>query len=250
MQVRETIDLRVVPTPDDVAQAAADIVTNVVAAKPDAVLALPTGSTPLGMFKELVRRIRAGDADFSRATFFCLDEYLGVSRDDPNSLTGWLFREFFDPAGISPNQVEIVPSEPGDPVAEAAAYEASLAAAGGLDLAVLGIGENGHIAFNEPGSTVDSRTRVLDLTPESQAQAAAYWAGNFPAPTQAMTIGVATILDARQVLLIATGAAKAPILEQALLGPISDDVPASHLRTVSEKLTVLIDQAASGTLSS
>lgn len=248
MQVREPFDLRVVPTADDVARTAADIVTGVVAAKPDAVLALPTGSTPLGMFKELVRRIRAGEADFSRVTFFCLDEYLGVSRDDPNSLTGWLFHEFFEPARIDPDQVNTVPSEPSDPVAEAAAYEAKLAAAGGLDLAVLGIGENGHIAFNEPGSSVESRTRVLELTPESQDQAAAYWQGVFPAPTQAMTIGVATILDAGQILLIATGEAKAPILHRALRGPITNDVPASHLRTAPEKLTVLIDQAAASAL--
>ncbi len=248
MQVREPFDLRVVPTADDVARTAADIVTGVVAAKPNAVLALPTGSTPLGMFRELVRRIHAGEADFSQVRFFCLDEYLGVTRDDPNSLTGWLFREFFDPAHIDPDQVEIVPSEPEDPIAEAAAYEAKLAAAGGLDLAVLGIGENGHIAFNEPGSPVDSRTRVLELTPESQDQAAAYWKGVFPAPTHAMTIGVATILDARQILLIATGEAKAPILARALRGPITDDVPASHLRTAPDKLTVLIDQDAAAEL--
>lgn len=242
----EAVDLRVLPSADDVAREAAGVVAGVVAAKPNAVLALPTGTTPLGMFKDLVRRIRSGEADFSRATFFCLDEYLGVSREDPNSLTGWLFREFFDPAGIEPGQVETVPSEPADPIAAAAAYEARLAAAGGLDLVVLGIGENGHIAFNEPGSTRDSRTRLLDLTPESQAQAAAYWAGSFPAPTQAMTIGVATILDARQILLIATGAAKSPVLERALRGPITDDVPASHLRSAPEKVTVLIDKAASG----
>lgn len=243
-QDTERFELRVVPTADDLARAAADIVVTTVAERPDAVMALPTGSTPLGLFAEIVRRIQAGEVDFSRARFFCLDEYLGVDADDPNSLTGWLFREFFNPAGITPDQVQTVPSQANDAEAGAAAYEAALAEAGGLDLAVLGIGGNGHIAFNEPGSPVDSRTRVIDLTPESQDQAAAYWEGTFPAPAQAMTIGVATLLEARAIVLIATGDGKAGILREALRGPISPRVPASLLRTKPEKLTVFVDAAA------
>lgn len=240
----DSIDLRVVPTADDLARTTADLVIHTVTERPDAVIALPTGSTPLGLFGELVHRILDGEADFSHTRFFCLDEYLGVDADDPNSLTGWLFREFFNPAGISPAQVHIVPSQFGDAEAQAADYEAELASAGGLDLAVLGIGANGHIAFNEPGSPVDSRTRVLDLTSESQAQAAAYWEGSFPAPKQAMTIGVATLLEARRIVLIATGEAKADILHEALRGPVSPRVPASLLRTKPEKLTVIVDAAA------
>lgn len=241
---QDSYDLRVVPTADELARTTADLVVRTVNARPDAVIALPTGSTPLGLFRELGRRIRADQVDFSRVRFFCLDEYLGVDADDPNSLTGWLFREFFDPARITPAQVHIVPSQAADAETQAAAYEADLASAGGLDLAVLGIGGNGHIAFNEPGSPADSRTRVIDLTPESQAQAAAYWEGTFPAPAQAMTIGVATLLEARAIVLIATGDGKAGILDQALRGPISVDVPASLLRTKPEKLTVIIDEAA------
>jgi glucosamine-6-phosphate deaminase len=244
MQDDKRFQLRIVPTADDLARTAADQVVAVVRRTPSATIALPTGSTPLGLFEELIRRIRAGKADFSCAEFFCLDEYLGLSREDPNSLTGWLFREFFVPAGIEPSQVHTVPSEPADPIREAAAYEMALANAGGLDLAVLGIGGNGHIAFNEPGSPLDSRTRVIDLASESREQAAAYWAGTFPAPTQAMTIGVATLLEARAIILIASGDAKAGILRQALRGPISPSVPASLLRTQPEKLTVIIDNAA------
>ena len=243
-QSDESFDLRVVTTADDLARTTADLVVRTVTERPDAVIALPTGTTPLGLFGELVRRIQNDEADFSHARFFCLDEYLGVDADDPNSLTGWLFREFFNPAGITPAQVHIVPSHPDDADAQAAAYEADLASAGGLDLAVLGIGANGHIAFNEPGSPLDSRTRVLDLTPESQAQAAAYWEGSFPAPSQAMTIGVATLLEARKVVLIASGEAKADILHDALRGPISPRVPASLLRTKPDKLTVIVDAAA------
>ena len=250
MRDGEQFQLQVVPTADSLARAAADRVVGVVDRSPSATLAFPTGSTPLGLFEELVRRIRAGEADFSRAVFFCLDEYLGLSQEDPNSLTGWLFREFFVPAGIEPSQVHTVPSEAADPVREAAAYERALADAGGLDLAVLGIGGNGHVAFNEPGSALDSRTRVIDLAPESREQAAAYWAGTFPAPTQAMTMGVATLLDARAIVLIASGEAKADVLRQALRGPISPAVPASLLRTQPEKLTVIIDDAAAQDLGS
>lgn len=241
---RDSFDLRVVPTTDDLARTTADFVVGIVSERPDAVIALPTGSTPLGLFGELVRRIRAGEVDFSRVRFFCLDEYLGVDADDPNSLTGWLFREFFNPAGILPSQVRTVPSQSADAGAQAAAYETDLVNAGDLDLAVLGIGGNGHIAFNEPGSPAVSRTRVIDLTPESQAQAAAYWEGTFPAPAQAMTIGVATLLEARAIVLIASGESKAGILHQALRGPIAADVPASLLRIKPEKLTVIIDDDA------
>jgi glucosamine-6-phosphate deaminase len=244
MHDAHTFQLQVVPSSADLARAAADRVVEVVTRKPAAAIALPTGSTPLGMFEELVRRIRAGDADFSRVRLFCLDEYLGVSKEDPNSLTGWLFREFVEPAGIAPSRVHTVPSEPINPIAEAAAYEAKLAAAGGLDLAVLGIGGNGHIAFNEPGSPLDSRTRIVDLTPESRRQAAAYWEGTFPAPTRAMTIGIATVLDSAAVVLIAAGEGKAEILRLALLGPVSPAVPASLLRTQPDKLTVILDAAA------
>ncbi|MDQ3692935.1 MAG: glucosamine-6-phosphate deaminase [Chloroflexota bacterium] len=244
MRVADEYTLRIVLTAADLARSAADVVSETVRDKPDAVLALPTGSTPLGMFTELARRARAGTTDFSRTRFFCLDEYLGLSMEDPNSLTGWLFREFFTPAGIDAAQVHTVPSEPADAEADAQAYEDAISRAGGLDLAVLGIGPNGHIAFNEPGSTRDSRTRVLDLTPESRDQAAAYWQGTFPAPSRAMTIGVGTLLEAAKIVLIASGEAKAGILHAALRGPISPAVPASLLRPNPEKLIVIADAAA------
>lgn len=248
MHAADGTTLHIVPAAPDLARAAADIVVATIRAKPDAVLALPTGSTPLGMFSELVDRIREGAVDVSWARFFCLDEYLGLTKADPNSLTGWLFREFFIPAGIDAAHVQTVPSDSADPVAAAREYENAIAAVGGFDLVVLGIGPNGHIAFNEPGSAADSRTRVIDLTPESQEQAAAYWRGSFPAPTRAMTIGVGTLLDAAKLVLMATGEGKADILHAALRGPITPDVPASLLRTQPEKLIVIADQAAASRL--
>ena len=247
MSLSPNLTVEIVPTAADLARAAANRVSATVANKPDAVIALPTGSTPLGLFAELVARERSGALDLNRVRFFCLDEYVGVAATDPNSLTGWLFREFFTPAGISTGQVAVVPSTAADLAAAAASYEAQLRDAGGLDLVILGIGPNGHIAFNEPGSARDSRTRILDLTPESRAQAAAYWDDKFNAPRQAMTMGIATLLEARDIVLIAAGASKRDIVHAALTGPISDTVPASWLRTAHDRVTIILDQAAAPT---
>jgi glucosamine-6-phosphate deaminase len=202
------------------------------------------------MFAELVRRVDRGELDLSRIHVFCLDEYLGVTADEPNSLTGWLQREFLGPARIGPAQVHPMPAADPDPVAAAARYEAALVARGGLDLAVLGLGPNGHVAYNEPPSAPDSRTRVIELSPESIAQASAYWRETQPIPSRAMTIGVGTLLEARRIVLIVAGAGKAEILRHALEEPMSAEVPASWLRLAGERVTVIADAAAAGRLSS
>lgn len=225
---------------------AARIVADAARANPSLVLALPTGGTPLGMFQALVRMVESGDLDLSRAQFFCLDEYVGVTPDDPNSLTGWLFRSFMDPARVPREHIHIVPSNEGD--AGAAAYEAELQAAGGLELAVLGLGPNGHIAFNEPGSPADSRTRVLDLTQQSIDQSAAYWAPGTPVSTRAMTMGIGTLLEARRIVLIVSGEKKAEMLRRALDDAPSAEVPASWLQLAPEKTVVIADEAAAARL--
>jgi glucosamine-6-phosphate deaminase len=143
--------------------------------------------------------------------------------------------------------VHTLPTLAADHAAAAAAYEAEITAHGGLDLAVLGIGGNGHIAYNEPGSAADSRTRVVDLTPESLAQADGYFDG-LPVPNRAMTVGVGTLLEARRLVLIAAGENKAEIMRQALREPMSSAVPASWLRLVPEKVTVILDEAAAARL--
>lgn len=230
-------------------EVAAEIVATAVAANPELVLALPTGSTPLGMFKELIARVETGTLDLSRVQFFCLDEYVGVTPDDPNSLTGWLFRSFMDPARVPRENVHTVPSTAADPEAALAQYEANLQALCGLDLAVLGLGPNGHIAYNEPGSPADSRSRVLQLTQQSIDQATAYWAPGTPTPTTAMTMGVQTLLEADRIVLIVSGAAKAEKLRQTLEEAPSADVPASWLQLAPEKTLVIADEAAVANLS-
>jgi glucosamine-6-phosphate deaminase len=230
-------------------EAAADIVASAVAADPELVLALPTGSTPLGMFQALIRRVEAGTLDLSHAQFFCLDEYVGVTPEDPNSLTGWLFRSFMDPAGVPRAHIHTVPATAPEPESAVAAYEAELATLGGLKLAVLGLGPNGHIAYNEPGSGADTRTRMLQLTQQSIDQAGAYWAPGTPTPTTAMTMGVATLLEAERIVLIVSGAAKADMLRRALEDDPSADVPASWLQLAPEKTLVIADEAAASALS-
>lgn len=237
-------NLIVVRDYNDMSKLAADAVERLIDRKPEAVFSLPTGSTPLGLFDELLARVRSDAVDFSRAHLFCLDEYVGVNRDDPNSLTGFLDRSFLHSAGFDPDRVHVLPSEADDLDAAAAAYEAELRNLGGLDLVVLGLGPNGHIAYNEPGSPADSRTRVLTLTPESIAQAEAYWEESVATPKRAITMGVGTLLEAREIMLIVSGAAKAEMLRRTLNDPMTPDVPASFLRTAGERLTVVADEDA------
>jgi glucosamine-6-phosphate deaminase len=238
----------VLPDPAAVGRRAAEAVAEAVTADPDLVLAVPTGSTPLPMFDDLIGRVRSGQLDLSRVRLFCLDEYVGVTPDDPNSLTGWLRRVFIEPAGIPWGNVRAVDAAAADPAAACERYEAELAAAGGLDLVVLGLGPNGHVAYNEPGSAADSRTRVLDLTPESVAQASAYWTPGVSTPHRGMTMGVGTLLEAGRIVLIVTGAGKAGMLRQALEEPMSAEVPASWLRLAPDKLLVVADDAAAAEL--
>lgn len=241
--------LRVVDSYDEVASIAADAVTETVARVPDAAITLPTGSTPIGMYEELVRRVRAGEIDLNHAHIFTLDEYLGQRPDDVASLTRWLFETFLTPAGIPDTNIHLVPAAADDPEAAAAAYEADLAVHGGLELAVLGLGPNGHIAFNEPGSPPDSRTRVLDLEPGTIRQSEEYWKGDTAVPHRAMTLGLGTILEARRIVLIVSGASKSEIVRASLEGPQTLDVPASWLRNVGSRLEVVLDRAAASGLS-
>ena len=241
--------LVIVPDAEAMGRAAAEVVAKTVTRMPEAAIAVPTGSTPLPMFEELIDRVQRGTLDLSRVHVFCLDEYLGVAPTDPSSLTGWLTRAFLAPAGIPADRIHPLPATDPDPEAAVRRYEADLAAHGGLDLAILGLGPNGHIAYNEPGSAADSRTRVVQLTPESVARAAGYFEGR-AVPSLAMTAGVGTLLEARRLVLIVAGKAKAEMLCRTLRGPMTAEVPASWLRLAGDRLTVIADEAATYALRS
>lgn len=227
---------------------AADIIAEQIAANPRSVLSLPTGSTPLAMFDILAARCTRGEIDFTAVTFFSLDDYLGLRAADPNSLSGWLQHAFLRRVNLQEDHVHLVPAAAPSPVKAANRYDAELTGRGGFDLVVLGMGENGHIAFNEPGANLSTRTRIVDLTPETREQAAAYWDNAFPIPAQAMTVGMANILEARQIVLLVSGAAKAPTLGHALAGEIVPHIPASLLRLAGPRLRILADEDAASEL--
>lgn len=223
--------LNIQPTPETLAIAAADFITAQVRANPTLSILVATGNTPMPTYTELARRVKAGEADFSRVTAVQLDEYLDVAGDDPRSLWGWMQRSFVQPLGITRTVRLEEPSE----------FEAALEALGGLDLAILGLGPNGHLGFNEPPSPPDAPTRRLTLTPESLVSNAAYW-GDLAVPTGAITAGMNVILSARATLLLVSGAHKRSILRRTLAGPETAEVPASFLRRTP--LTVIADEAA------
>jgi len=241
------LNITIVETPEQVAALAVDAVAETLAANPAAAISLPTGSTPVLAYREILRRVAAGELDISQMNLFLLDEYLGQTEADEASLTHMFAEEFLIPGNVR-EHLHVIPSADPDPDAAALRYEEELASHGGLDLAVLGLGPNGHIAFNEPGSAADSRTRVVDLTPESRNQSAGYFDGKQEIPAQAMTMGVGTLLDAKRIVLIVTGESKAEILRRALEDPMSADVPASWLRLAADRLEVVIDRAAASGL--
>ena len=224
--------VEVLPGSAALAVRAADLIAAEVRRKPDLSVLVATGNTPMRTYAELARRVKAGQLDCSRATAVQLDEYLGLDEGDPRSLYGWMERAFVRPLGMT----KVVRLK------EAQAFEARLNDLGGLDLAILGLGPNGHLGFNEPPSSPDSPTREVTLTPESLASNAGYWQG-LSVPTRAITAGMNVILAAKRCLLLVEGAHKRDILARTLNGPATPELPASLLR--GKGVTVLTDAAAS-----
>jgi len=241
------MSLVIAPSPEAACARAAELVAALLAARPAAVLALPVGATPRPVYAELRRRHRAGALSFARATTFSLDEYVGIAPDDPRSFHHTLRDELYDHVDLRPEHIHGPDGAAADLDAAAAGYEQAIAGTGGIDLALLGIGGNGHIAFNEPGSPFASRTRVVALAADTRAAAAASFGGAAAVPTHALTIGIATILAARQCILLAHGAGKAAIVALALEGPIAPEIPASALRLHTDA-TVILDAAAASRL--
>jgi glucosamine-6-phosphate deaminase len=242
--------MEVVPlgSADDIAAVAADVIEAVVRRNPTAVLGLATGSTPLPVYRELKRRhgIGAGPS-YAAVTCFNLDEYVGLPSGHEQSYRATIARELTDGLGISPDQVNGPdPSPDGLPTA-GERYEALIAKAGGVDVQILGIGSDGHLAFNEPGSSLASRTRIKTLTAQTRADNARFFGSLGDVPKHVLTQGLGTILEARHLLLIATGAGKADAVTAAVEGPVSASCPASVLQ-FHPHVTVLLDQPAAAGL--
>jgi glucosamine-6-phosphate deaminase len=242
-----------VPDHDDLVALLADriveVITRETAAKGRAVLGLATGSTPIGVYRELIRRHQAGTLDFSRVVTFNLDEYYPMAPDRPHSYRRYMWENLFAHVNVVPANVHIPDgSVPRERLAEhAAAYERAIADVGGIDFQLLGIGKSGHIGFNEPGSSSDSRTRLVTLDTITRKDAAADFFGEDNVPREAITMGVATILDAREIALIATGEHKAAIVQRAVEGEVVPDVAATFLQRHANT-TVYLDLAAAGDL--
>src|SRR5213594_3176196 len=250
---RERIRTLVVSDHDDLAALLAerivDTIRRGVAANGRCVLGLATGSTPLGIYRELIRRHRAGEVDFAAVTTFNLDEYYPMVPDSPHSYRRYMWENFFAHVNIKPESVHIPDgSTPRERLAEhCAAYEQAIVHAGGIDVQILGIGKSGHIGFNEPGSPPDSRTRLVTLDTVTRRDAAADFFGEDNVPREAITMGVATILQAREIALIATGEHKAAIVRRAVEGEASPDVAATFLQRHANA-TAYLDLAAAAEL--
>jgi len=250
---RERLRTVVVPEHDDLAVLVADRMVEVIhretAGKGQCVLGLATGSTPLGVYQELIRRHQAGEVDFARVIAFNLDEYYPMPAASPQSYRRYMAENFFAHVNVRPEQVHIPDGgAPRDRLAElCTAYERAIADAGGLDFQILGIGKTGHIGFNEPGSSPDSRTRLVTLDTITRKDAAGDFFGEENVPREALTMGVATILEAREIALIATGEHKAAIVQRAVEGDVSPDVAATFLQR-HPAVTVYLDRAAAAEL--
>jgi glucosamine-6-phosphate deaminase len=213
------------------------------------VLGLATGSTPLGLYRELIRLHKEAGLDFSRVVTFNLDEYLPMQPDDPHSYYRWMHETFFDHVNILPQNIHIPDGtiRPQDVEDYCARYEQLILRAGGIDLQILGIGRTGHIGFNEPGSTRQSRTRMVTLDPVTRRDAASGFFGEENVPHQAITMGVGTILEARKIVIMAFGEHKAPIVQRAVEGEITDAIAASFLQRHPDT-TFILDQPGAGHL--
>ena len=232
-----------------VAERIMEVIQRETRAKGKVVLGLATGSTPLGVYEELIRRHQAGEVDFSRVITFNLDEYYPMSRESSHSYHRYMWENFFAHVNIAKENVHIPDGTiPRERVTEAcAAYEEAIRAAGGIDFQLLGIGKTGHVGFNEPGSDAASRTRIVTLDTLTRKDAAADFFGIDNVPREAVTMGVATILDAKEVALLATGEHKAGIVARAVEGEISTDVAATFLQR-HRAVTVYLDLPAAAEL--
>lgn len=227
-----------------VAREIATRVADALEQKPGLVLGLPTGRTPLLFYEELAALARAGKADFSRATTFNVDEFVGVPASHPGSYRTFMQRHLFDHVDIDPSRINFLDGNARDAMEECCRYEQAIDSAGGIDLLILGIGTNGHIGFNEPADGLAARTHRVTLKPETRRSNAALFGGDPDAvPAEALSMGIGTILDAKSVVLLATGERKAACVEQLVAGPITTHLPASFLQLHPE-VEIMLDTAA------
>lgn len=237
----------IVGTPEQVAQMAAQRYVKLLNSKPDAVLGYATGSTPLGLYAELIRLNKAGEFSYSKATSFNLDEYVGLDGSHDQSYRYFMNANLFDHVDIDKERT-FVPSGMDTSKETAAAYDKAIQAAGGIDIQLLGIGNNGHIGFNEPNTPFGSITHVVELTQNTREVNARFFGSIDEVPTHAVTMGIKTVMNARSIILIALGKAKAPIMRETIMGEVTPKVPASVLQ-LHPNVEIYMDEDAASLLS-
>ena len=233
---------------DAMSKKAAKIVRDAILRKPDLVLGLATGSTPLGLYKELIRMHKEEGLNFSKVITFNLDEYVGLPKDHPESYNRFMWDNLFNHININPSNVHIPDGTVEDLEAFCKWYEEKIDEYGGIDLQILGIGRDGHIAFNEPGTSLGSRTHIAKLTEVTRRDNARFFDGDIEkVPKYAITMGVGTILEAKSIILLANGEAKADAIKKALEGPVTCLITASA-RQLHPNVTIIVDKEAGSKL--
>ena len=218
------------------------------AEKPDAVFGLPTGLTPIPLYREIVRLHCGGKVDFSRATTFNLDEFLGLAPDDPRSYRAFMQRHLFDHINISPRHIQFLEGTARDVDRECERYERAVERAGGIDLQILGLGLNGHIGFNEPARALMARTHGTRLKTATRRANARFFDNRLSAvPKEGLSMGMATILHSKRIVLMATGATKARCVQRVIEGPVTPRLPGSFLQ-LHRCVEIWLDRPAAAAL--
>ena len=241
------MEIIILPNEQEAGVLGARIVADQVRRKPESILGLATGATPLGLYREWIRLHREEGLDCRQLTTFNLDEYVGLGPEHPASYATYMREHLFSGLNIPAHRVHLPDGLSPDIPAFCRQYEGAIAASGGIDLQILGIGGDGHIGFNEPSSSLASRTRIKTLTEETLRDNARYFGPEEEPPRHVITMGVGTIMDSRRILLLAFGAGKARAVAQACEGSISSRVPASALQ-MHPHVVVLLDEASAGQL--
>lgn len=230
---------------DEVSRKAANIIFSVMTQKPDCVLGLATGSSPVGIYKELVRRYEDGNLDFSRVTTVNLDEYRGLDKEDPQSYAYYMKENLFSHVNIPMENTHLPDGREEDSEKACEEYNRILRAAGRQDIQLLGIGHDGHIGFNEPADHFPKETHCVDLAEPTIEANARFFESRDQVPTQAYTMGIRNIMAAKQILMVANGKGKAKILKEAFQGPVTPQVPASILQLHPDVILVADEEALS-----
>ncbi len=239
------MEIIIKPDYDAVCAEAAEIILKAWEKKNNLVLGLATGKTPLGLYDRLIALHKHGEIDFSTVIAFSLDEYLGLEESHPQSFAFYMDRHLYQHINIRRENIQRLSGRPADIEEHCRAYERKIRSVGGIDIQVLGIGTNGHIGFNEPGSSLTSRTRVKSLARETVEANAAFFEDEKDVPRYCLTMGIGTILESRLVLLLASGKDKAEIVARAAEGPVTAFVPASALQLHPQAKFILDEEAAS-----